>query len=278
MWRFWRSRGQISEAVRWYERAFALEGDSSATARARATFGRAVVDEARGETRDVRTRLEKAVELFRGTNDTRWLVLALTRLAGLYQQGGDVDRAQRMNDEAYALARKTDDARGAAVLRANQGYALMLENDNEGAAVFFGEALESYRLAGDVYGVAGCLENLAVLALRGGAPDVAAANIRESLQLSSSIGDALSLGHSLTVAAAAALARGDPVAGARICAVVEALQKAHGFELDQPERKVLDETIEEARCTLSEEFAPAWAAGAELDLDVAVEEARRALA
>jgi predicted ATPase len=47
-WRFWHRRVQIVEALQWYERAFALGGDISTRARARATYGRSEMERNRG--------------------------------------------------------------------------------------------------------------------------------------------------------------------------------------------------------------------------------------
>ena len=49
IWRFWWTRGQIAEASRWYERAFAVAANASETARARGLFGAAHMAEARGD-------------------------------------------------------------------------------------------------------------------------------------------------------------------------------------------------------------------------------------
>jgi len=67
-------------------------------------------------------------------------------------------------------------------------------SDDRCAGALLERALEGYRSAGDTYGIANCLGNLAVIGLRGGAIAVAAVNLRESLRLSSSIGDATTHG------------------------------------------------------------------------------------
>ena len=101
--------------------------------------------------------------------------------------------------------------------------------------------------------------------------------MRESLELSSSLGDTHTLVHSLVVAAATALARGDETTCARLCAADETLCEAHGFELEQMERELFDETVTAVRRSLDERAGAEWAIGSELDLDTAVELALRAL-
>src|SRR5204863_4196859 len=60
IWRFWWNRGYTSEAGHWYERALALAGGASTTARARGEFGAAHVAESLGDTEETRTRFERA--------------------------------------------------------------------------------------------------------------------------------------------------------------------------------------------------------------------------
>ena|SRR6476646_9851834 len=100
--------------------------------------------------------------------------------------------------------------------------------------------------------------------------DSAAANIRESLELSHSIHNVLTLSWTLPIAAALVLARGDPYAAARLCAADEALCRVYSFDLDQSEREELDDTLDAARNALG-------AAGAGLDFDGTVDLALHAL-
>jgi hypothetical protein len=118
---------------------------------------------------------------------------------------------------------------------------------------------------------------LAIVALRRGDIEHAAANLSESLRLSSSIGDTHSLVAMLAIAAAVVLARGDADTSAQFCAAAEALCSAHGFEFDQHDRRLLDDTVPVARRALGERFEDARAAGAELELPAAVELALQAL-
>ena len=82
-WRYWWTRGQIDEGERWYEVALAVGDGASDTARARGLFGLAPhMTEARGDMRRAGEQFEAAAELLRAVGETRWLVLALTHLAG----------------------------------------------------------------------------------------------------------------------------------------------------------------------------------------------------
>jgi len=277
IWRFWWNRGQISEATRWYERAFLVGGDASPTARARGVFGAAHMAESRGLTDDARTQFEEAVDLFRLTDDTRWLILALTHLAIAFGLEGDGEKGVQPNTEALELARATNDLRGEAVVLSNMSFLVEISGDKVRAAELVAQSLEMFRAAGDIYGVAGSLQEVAMIALRAGRLDEAAVSLRESLQLSVSIGDAQTLAHSLSTSSRLALERGRADISARLSAATEALCGAHGFKLAPTARQSLSETIEAAHAVLGDRFETEWAAGESLDLDAAVELALAAI-
>ena len=268
-WRFWWTRGQIDEATRWYERAFALGGDASEMARARGVFGAAHMAEARGDVGVAREQFEQAADLLRRVGATRWLILALAHLSGTY----DLERAEKIYLEALAIAEASEDERGAAIVKANLATLLREHGEDDRAAALLEEALAGHRALGDVYGVASCLANLADVAYDRGDLEVARANVRESLQLFYSIGDQLSLSWILWRAAALVLGGGDAETAARLCSAIDALCKDRGYELDPR----LGETTNAVRSALGDRFEEAWAGGATLDLASTVELAVGAL-
>jgi non-specific serine/threonine protein kinase len=271
IWRFWWNRGRVAEASLWYERAFAVGQNVSPTARARGLFGIAHMAEAGGDLERARTLFGEAADIFRRIGDTRWLVLALTHLAGAHTYLGDTQRAVAINDEALDLADRGGDVRGAAVVRGNQGNAFMLSGDDRRAGALFERALEDYRSVGDTCGTASCLENLAVICLRGGEIDAAAASLCEGLELSSSIGDTHTLTASLATAAAVALARGDPDAAARLGGAVSKACRTLGLALEPIEARLMTDTTAALREALGGSFNDAWATGANMDLAATVD-------
>ena len=276
IWRFWWTRGQIAEASRWYERAFAVAANASETARARGLFGAAHMAEARGDVDRARIQFEESARLLRRIGETRWLILALAHLSGTYFDS-DPQRAKAILMEALVLAESSGDLRGAAIVKGNLAENLLVEGDEERAAALIEEALEVHRRLGDVYGAARCLADLGMLAHRNGDVEVAAVNLRESLELSYSIRDVLTLSWTLAIAAALVLARGDSYTAARLCAADEGLLRVHGFDLEPAENQLLRDTVTAVRSVLGNSFDEAWAAGADLDVDAAVDLALRAL-
>jgi predicted ATPase/class 3 adenylate cyclase len=276
IWRFWWTRGQIAEASRWYERAFAVAANASEIARARGLFGAAHMAEVRGDVDQARSQFEESARLFRRLDETRWLILALAHLSGAYGDS-DPQHAKAILIEALELAEASEDLRGAAIAKGNLADLFLAEGDDERATALTEEALEGHRALGDIYGAATSLASLAVLARRHGDLDGAAANIRESLELSHSIHNVLTLSWTLPIAAALVLARGDPYTAARLCAADEELRRVHSFDLELTERRELDYTVKAVRDALGPGFEDAWAAGAALDLDATVDLALRTL-
>lgn len=145
----------------------------------------------------------------------------------------------------------------------------------ETGRILLEEALEGIRAAGDTAMIAACLSHLASLALRAGDLEAAAVDFRESLELFSSIGDTHDLVSTIALSAEAVIGLGDTSASAKLCSAAEALARSHGYMLEPPERRALDETTAAARQELGDAFEQAWAAGAELELEAAVELALR---
>ena len=243
IWRFWWTRGQLDEAAHWYERAFGAGGAMSEAARARGMFGMAHVSEARGDVERTRLEFEEAAELLRRIGEKRWLVLALTHLAGAYEEVVDRESAERLQLEALEISEEAGDRRGAAIVKGNLARLLIADGQDQRASRLLQEALEAHRVLGDAYGTAACLATLAKLALRDGDFETAAADVGQSLELSNSIGDTLSLSSTLSLASAVVLARGDAHAAARLCAADESLLKASGIALDVFESGLLEATM-----------------------------------
>jgi predicted ATPase/class 3 adenylate cyclase len=271
IWRFWWNRGYTVEAAHWYERALALDGETTTKARARAEFGAAHVAESLGDSHETRHRFERAAELLREAGEIRWLILALTHLALAYHTLGDRGRADSLNAKALALARSSGDIRGAAIVKANLAEGFFEAGEDDEGTTLLSDAYEGLRAVGDTYGIASTLMSRATAALRRSDVESAAADLRESLRLSSSITDIQTIAQALAVAAAAVLARGDAHASTLLCAADDAICTAHRFELGPLERKVIAESIQAARSALGEEFEQAWLTGAKLDIGAAIE-------
>ena len=275
IWRFWITRGQIEEADRWYTRALGL-GPASAKAHARALFGEAHVREARTDP-DLPKHYENVLDALRLSGETRWLILAMTHLAGAYAERGDMARAESMSAEAIALAQEAGDARGEAVTLTNLAYARTIDGDIAGAEQLLQDALRAFRSIDDTYGVALCTSDLAQHAVRRADFDRAAELLAEAIPLSVSLGSVLVTAHSFSSAARIALARGDAESATRLCAVCQAICADRGFDLDQVSLALIQDTKAELKSLLGARFEDEWETGMQLAIDDAVQLALAAI-
>jgi tetratricopeptide (TPR) repeat protein len=211
------------------------------------------------------------VEALRASGETRWLILAMSHLAGAHGEKGDMVRAESVSEEGIALAQQAGDRRGEAIATTNLAYSRTLAGDYAGAEKLLQAALQAFRSINDTYGIAMCSIDLGQLALRRGDVDRAVECLAESIPLSVSIGSVLVSAHMLPTAAAVAFVRGDLASATRLCAVCQTICDDSGFDLDRVTMALLRDTIDEARSTLGDGFEEQWAAGAQLKLEAATE-------
>jgi tetratricopeptide (TPR) repeat protein len=272
IWRFWWNRVDTSESAYWYERAFAVGAEASPKARARAVLGLAHAYESRGDAASARRRFEEAADLLGSTGETRWRIVALVHLIGLVDDAGEAERAERLTEEASSLAAETGDVRAASLIKLNEGWRLLSgDPDLDAVHALAEDALAGVRVIGDFYAIARALDQLAAVSLRSGDVEGACGRLRESIELSRSIGDTQGLANSLGLAAAAAFARGEPVRSAMLWEARDALCKALGLDAWLPR------WLEELRSAARAEDRAA-ADDLELDLDAAMELALEAVA
>jgi non-specific serine/threonine protein kinase len=276
IWRFWWTRGAVDESAHWYERAFAVGGNASPLARARAKFGAAHVTESRGDNERARKEFAESAELLCELRETRWAILALTHVATADRRLGERERGDSVNQRALELALSTADVRGAAVVKSNMGFFLLTEGESDRATVLFEEALEASRLARDDLLIASCLANLCLIAFHAGNLERAGATLRESLKLYA-VGNARELLATLATGIDVVFALGDADTAARVCSAITTLCRQHGFRLDPTEQEGVDRTVDAARRDLGPAFEEAWRAGADLELEGAVKLALGAL-
>jgi predicted ATPase len=276
-WRYWFMRATVDEADRWYSRAFAAGGEVSEPVRARAVFGWAHIPEMRGQVETSRAQFQEAADLFRAQGETRWLILALTHLAGKQHVLGDAAGALRLQEEALALAVESGDRRNAGLVRGNLAWAAFEDGEYDRAHDLAVTALADRRAAGDRAGIASDLSLLAEVAIISGDCRQARTFALEALELYDSLGDLRGIIWVLLIAAGALPAHADRVA-ALLLASSQEQRRAQGVGISQGDRRIVDELTETLRGRLGGQWDAAWAEGTALDPAVAVALAREALA
>jgi non-specific serine/threonine protein kinase len=186
LWRYWDSRGLLTEGARWLEGLLAPAAGPGAasvevlgeTAEAAVVHGRTVearslaralmalgwLAHSQGDSRSARTRLEAGLAIFRAIGDgwgIRWM---LVRLAFLILSEGDVHRARELVEETLALARASGDLADVAWLLNRLSIIAHYEGDLSRASVLLDESLRILEQSGDKRVIAWSVGDLGNLA------------------------------------------------------------------------------------------------------------------
>jgi hypothetical protein len=147
--------------------------------------------------------------------------------------------------------------------------------DSQQAAAQFAESLSLQRELGDAWHCAILLFNQGFLAQQLNDHAEAGSLFRASLAQMHELGDHWGISHCLRGLAGVAAAQRQPLHAARLFGATEALLNTTGMRLEPFEQSEHDHHIAVARAQIDEAtFEAAWAAGARLSLDQAIDEAQ----
>jgi predicted ATPase len=269
-WRFWSLRAQLGEGRRWYERALALEGESSAKARARAIYGLGEVELSSGHYDRARVLLEEALPVLKSTDDHRWVLSGMNHLANAHLGAGNTGAARTLYEETLQLARAMKNDRALTITTGNLGYLALVEGRDADADALLTEAYElerrwNPRRVPDT-------GNLALLSLRRGDLQRAREWVVMSLENYASMQTEVGAFEALLLAA---IVVGDlhrrTRASVRLQSAGRALAEARGYSLSSMELAAADDALQRARAALGAEgFAEEWKRGRALGLDAAL--------
>ena len=165
LWRFWLTRGYLTEGQRWLDRALAAGGAAPPAWRAKALNAAGNLARMRGESGTATARHEESLALRRELRDVRGVAASLTNLGNIALDLGDLERAARLYEEGLAHYRQADDRWGVALALNNLGVALREDGSPQRAAQLLEESLALRRALGDRRGIAEVLDNLGRVAL-----------------------------------------------------------------------------------------------------------------
>jgi tetratricopeptide (TPR) repeat protein len=185
---FWRTHGHLAEGRRELEAAIAAEGDIPPAQRAPAIKGAALLAEAQGDLDGAERLNEQVLALLRETGDLAGVADSLTGLGVIARQRGDLKTARSRHQEALDAWRRAGDAAGTAGALLDLGLIRQLEGDYGGAEPVFKESLGLFRRLGDDLGEAHALHYLGLLAM-------ATANLPEAIEW---FGESLRLWHAMS--------------------------------------------------------------------------------
>ena len=237
LWRFWVSRGDLSEGRDRLERAIAAaEPGAPNLVQAHQNSGNLSLD--MGDYVRARRGYEISLDLSKAANDTAGIARALNGLGLVAGYVGEFAQSSAYHAEALALRRNLDDPVGLGNSLTNLGNIAKITESREESFALLNEALTVRRAHGDTGAVAYALLNLADLHQITG--DLASARIHldQSHALFATVGDKLGLGYTNHLEGNITLESGDPARAAH--AFAEALQ----LRRELSDRRGITESIE----------------------------------
>ncbi|MBI5304075.1 MAG: tetratricopeptide repeat protein [Chloroflexi bacterium] len=168
LWRFWLTRGYLSEGQRWLTSALAKAEAASAPASlalAKALDGAGMMALVQRDLDRAESSFEAALKMFRKLGNKKGMGVALNSLGSIAQDHADYERAQTMFATALELHRALGDRWGIASALNNLGLVALNQGDLPRAQKYFEESREARRVLGDKQGIASALSNLCVVAL-----------------------------------------------------------------------------------------------------------------
>ena len=224
LFRLWSSRGQLSEARRWLDRALLVDGVVGAEVRAKGLFAAGYCALGQGDFAEAVSRFEKSLDVYRDLDDRAGVALCLAQLGWLLTARGEFGRGTALSEESLALARELGEPRTTSLALVNLGDAAFAHGDYSRASDVYAEALAARRALGDVRTVADALLKAGRAQALAGDRDRAVTSLEEGLQLARALGDGWTT--SVALASLAFVALLDDDAETAVPLLDEALDRA----------------------------------------------------
>ena len=218
LWRFWFTRGHVSEGDRVLGELLDLKAsaDVRPETRARALNAAGNLAQAFGDLERAARLHRASLELRQALEDRQGIAISLNSLANVEVECGEYGEARELYEESLALRRDLGDARGIAVTLNNLSVVARDQGDWEGAAALSVESAALFRELGDTQGVALSLVTLGVAKYHLGFYAEAAELHRESIALFEEQENKREIAEWLQVLAVIACTHGQPIQAAHL--------------------------------------------------------------
>ncbi len=269
---FWQVRGYLAEGRARLEQALMAAEEASATARAKALSGVALLARRQADYAAARSFSEESLAVFRKIGDRKGIAKVLDNLAIVaYEHEEDFERATALFEESLGLRRALADRWGMAASLNNLGVVAQWRGDYQQAAGLYEQSLTLAREVGDKRGVGSLLNNLGLMAQWQGDCKQAEALHRESLTLRQEVGDKEGIAECLEGLAQIAGTHREPERAARLYATAENVRADIGVRLVPSELATRERAVAAVREQLGAEgLDRAWREGSAMTLEEAI--------
>ena len=162
---FWWARGRYQEACEWLKKVISLPGEVSSNTKADALSSLGFLLKELGAYDESSKAYERAVVLYKETNDLTGLAQAFCDSGGLALYRGQYSRAAELHERSLEIARTNDDLYGLARSLAGLSVVTAVRGDFQRATALADEFLAVSQEIGDEIGRAGALGYLGYIAL-----------------------------------------------------------------------------------------------------------------
>lgn len=198
LWRFWETRGHLTEGRRRLDRLLAAIPEAEDhKLRLRALYASGVFADAQGDYTAARHHFGATLAMYRAAGDEWGVANALNNIGVVALRQEDYETAQRLYSESASLWRKLGNDAAVTLSLNNLGNAARILGEYGAARESLEESLAMQREAGDANGCALTLGLLAEVARDQGARDEAVRLYGQSLALFRETGNRLQIGRSL---------------------------------------------------------------------------------
>jgi predicted ATPase/class 3 adenylate cyclase/DNA-binding CsgD family transcriptional regulator len=268
---FWSVHGHQREGRAWLTRLLA-HAPSGSTTRAWALGGVGHLALRQNDYPAASEAFGEALAIFRALGDRPGLAWTLSWFGVVPHHLGQYDQAQAMLEESLTISREIGDTQGTS--RALRCLADLAQDrgDYAGAAIRYDEGLTLARGQQHPHGIAHALRGLGDMARAQGQYALAAERLRESLTLLRPLRDRRCIPLTLEGVACITVGPGWADRAARLLGAAQAMQAVTGAPSPPSAAADYQRTVADARRMLGpERFDAAWAEGAALSLEEAVD-------
>ncbi len=268
LWRFWWTRGYLSEGRQWYSRIYAHRDALSAEMSAKLFNQAGVLAVQQGDFAEAQRLFEANLALNRERGNLSGIANVLNNLGALTIEQAHYDQARIFLEESLPLRRQLGNKAHIAATLNNLGTVAQYQADLTSAQQYFDESLALYRELEDTRSIAGVLNNLGGIALFERDLPQAQAFYRESLTLRHAVGDKAGIAECLEGLAAVAVRQAQPRRSAQLYGAAATLRENVGSPLPPTDEATNEPYTKESQAQLGiAVWAEAFSAGHALTLE-----------
>lgn len=270
VWRFWWIRGHLREGWHWLEQVLSSSAGLLTADRAIALRAASHLALEQGDLKEAEKLADDALALARRVGDEMVLGDVLMTGALCAQVQGDTAAAAQMDEESLALARLLGRTHRIGVITRHLGQIMQQQGDSIRAHELLRESVEAHRLLNDARSLVRDYLALGEVLEQHGAWEEATLVFREGLSLGRQVREIGVVALLFDALGRVAINRGDHAQAVQLWAVAQRMREAVHIVLGPSEQAQREQYLAGARARLAGVYDDVWEAGRAMSLEQAV--------